>query len=113
MSLSYKNYYSYSDSLWPVYVMNEEVGFRCHLEGPKILVLEKQNETNKLDVYSMEQTSTPVFSCMHSEIRRIGKMGIFLYVEVGRRCRAGPGLLWLFFGNNNETAMQMRDILCR
>ncbi len=93
--------------------MPEEVGFRCQLEGPKILVLEKQNEINKLEIYSNDDHCSLLFSCMHSEIRRIGKMGIFLYVEVGRRCRAGPGLLWLFFGNDNNKSMEMREILCR
>ena len=93
--------------------MPEEVGFRCRLEGPKILVLENQNEMNQLEIYSEHEQLFPMFSCKHSEIRRIGKMGIFLYVEVGRRCRAGPGLLWLFFGSNNEKAIHMREILCK
>jgi len=39
----------------------------------------------------------------------MGKMGKFLYVEVGSRCSGGPGLVWIYFGSK-ERAMMMKDI---
>lgn len=66
-------------------------------------------DQGKLEIYSLADDHSPVVSLKHSMIRCTGKMGKWLYIEVGTRCRGGPGLLWMYFGSK-EKALWMKEV---
>lgn len=99
--------------MWPVYVAPEEMGAQCSIIGLRVLALRgKDSGSNMggLEVYSQADCNNPVLSCKHDSIRCTGKMGRYIYVELGSRCKGGPGLLWMYFGSK-EKANQMKDVL--
>ena len=105
-----------TDSVWPIYIPPDELGLRCGIQGPGVLTLQNQKpglSMSKLEIYSMANHQVPVLSCKHNEIRRTGKMGLFLYVEIGSRSKYGAGLLWMYFGSSNKKASSMRDLMCK
>ena len=91
------------------------MGSRCHITGLNILALRRTvtdpAHKGEIELYSPEDCHNPVITCTHNMIRLVGKMRVFVYVEFGRRCKGGPGLLWMYCGNNEETAAWMKDIL--
>ncbi len=96
--------------------MSEEVGSRCSILGSHILTLQSGvagSRHGKLKIYSPTDTSEPVIIWDHDKIRRTGKLGQLLFIEIGRRCHGGPGLLWMYTGNCNKKAYEMRDVLRR
>ena len=97
-----------------MYIPDDDVGGRCGVGGMRVLTLEGKvpgrNEEGILQLYSMADTTTAVFSLKHNTIRCTGKMGRWIYVEVGTRGRGGPGLLWMYFGSK-ERAVWMKDVL--
>lgn len=99
--------------MWPVYISTEDVGGKCGLTGMRALTLqgkvEGSAEQGRLELYSLADEHSPVLSLLHSTIRCTGKMGKWLYIEVGTRCRGGPGLLWMYFGSK-EKAVWMKEV---
>ncbi len=100
--------------MWPVFIGHEEVGLRLNITGLKVLALKGKTTSSsqlaKLEVYSLAAEQSPVLSCLHDRIRCSGKLGKWVYVELGSRCKGGPGLLWMFCGSQ-ERANRIRDAL--
>lgn len=102
--------------MWPVYILPEEVGSRCSIIGAHVLALQGRvagNRQGKLDIYSHTDVSDPVISWDHDKIRRTGKLGQLIFIEIGRRCQGGPGLVWMYTGSNIKNVYEMRDALRR
>ena len=102
------------DSAWAVYIMPEEVGSRCQMIGRLILLL-KGNVPNqsvgKLEIISPTDTGRPIVSWDRDKMRRTGKTGNLVFIEIGRRCQGGPGLVWMYAGF--EEAHPLRETLHR
>lgn len=103
-----------ADSSWPVYVAPEEVGGRCRLAGMQVLTLKgiekgHTQQQGEMKIYSLSDDRHPLLSLKHSTIRCTGKMGRWLYIEMGSRCKGGPGLLWMHFGSK-EKAVLMKEV---
>jgi hypothetical protein len=102
-----------TDFALPVYISADDVGGRCGIAGTMALTLhgkpQGSNEQGRMQIYSFVDEHTPAFFLKHSVIRCTGKMGKWLYIEVGTRSRGGPGLLWMYFGSK-EKAIMMKDI---
>ena len=99
-----------------MYILPEEVGSRCSIIGSNILALQKRVEGSrlgKLEIYNPTDSSEPAISWDHDKIRRTGKLGRLLFIEIGRRCRGGPGLVWMYTGANEKVAFELRDTLRR
>lgn len=104
------------DSVWPVYILPEEVGSRCSIIGTNALALHGRvagSRLGKLEIYSPADSSDPVISWDHDKIRRTGMLGHLLFIEIGRRCRGGPGLVWMYTGNSDKKVYELRDVLRR
>lgn len=102
--------------MWPVYILPEEVGSRCSIIGSHILTMQSRvagSRLGKLDIYSPADCSDPVISWDHDKIRRTGKLGQLLFIEIGRRCQGGPGLMWMYTGTCSKKAYEMRDVMRR
>lgn len=107
------NFYAVLDSAWPVYIAPEELGNQCNIAGLRILALQGKgagvNMHGSLEIYSPADYQTPALSCKHNAIRCTGRMGNYLYVEVGTRCTGGPGILWMYFGSTHKANL-MKDV---
>ena len=51
----------------------------------------------------------PIVSWGRDKLRRTGKTGNLVFVEIGRHCEGGPGLVWLYTGV--EQAQSLRETL--
>ena len=103
-----------TDSVWPVYILPEEVGSRCSIVGSKILSLQGRaggSRLGKLEIFNTTDTTEPTISWDHDKIRRTGKLGRLIFVEIGRRCKGGPGLVWMCTGADERKAYELRDTL--
>lgn len=104
---------SLSDSVWPVYILPEEVGSKKGMIGLHILVLRSgiPNYTmGQLDILSPTDLSQPVVTWDRDKMRRTGKTGHLVFIEIGRRCEGGPGLVWMYTGYQND-AQALRETL--
>ena len=100
------------DSVWAVYILPEEVGSRCTIIGMNVLALQSgvPNKTvGRLSIFSPADPSNPVLSWDRDKMRRTGKTGNLVFIEIGRRCQGGPGLVWMYAGV--EEAQALRETL--
>jgi hypothetical protein len=103
-----------ADSAWAVYIMPEEVGSRCQMIGRLILLLKggvPNQSVGKLEIISPTDAGNPIVSWDRDKMRRTGKTGNLVFIEIGRRCRGGPGLVWMYAGF--EEAHPLRETLHR
>ena len=95
--------------------MPEEVGSRCGMIGIHILLLKAgvpQQSVGRLEIVSPTNPSRPVIVAWdRDKMRRTGKTGNLVFMEIGRRCRGGPGLVWMYAGF--EEAHPLRETLHR
>lgn len=100
------------DSVWAVYILPEEVGTRCTIIGMNVLTLRSgvPNRTvGKLSIINPADPSNPLVSWERDKMRRTGKTGNLVFIEIGRRCQGGPGLVWMYAGS--EEAQALRETL--
>ena len=102
------------DSVWPVYILPEEVGLRCQIIGQNILTLRSQSRISlgELEIISPTDHKQVVIRWDRDKLRRSGKVGNLAFVEIGRRCVGGPGLVWMYVGFHNA-ARTLRETLQR
>lgn len=96
------------DSVWAVYILPEEVGSRVHVLGTHILALKSrisENQPGQLDIISPADP-TPIVTWDRDKMRRTGCLGNMVFVEIGRRCRGGPGLIWMYAGPKETAALR-------
>ena len=93
------------DSIWPVYILPEEVGMRCHIIGINFIALKSGVQGGSIDIYNGADPSTPLISWERDKIRRTGKTGNLVLIEIGRRCQGGPGLVWMYAGFSDAQAL--------
>ena len=93
--------FSFKASVWPVYILPEEVGSRINALGLHIVALRNisENHPGRLDIISPTDPTTPIVSWNRDRLRRTGGgIGSMVFVEIGRRCTGGPGLIWMYVG---------------
>ena len=86
---------SHLDSVWAVYILPEEVGSRCSVIGLNVIALRSGVEET-ICIFNPLDSTTAALTWDRDKIRRTGKMGNLVFLEVGRRCKGGPGLLWMY-----------------
>ena len=96
------------DSVWPVYILPEEVGSRLSIIGTNVVALKSggNGKIGHLDIYNPGDPSTPLISWDRDKMRRTGKTGHLVFIEIGRRCQGGPGLVWMYTGFNDAQALR-------
>jgi hypothetical protein len=103
-----------ADSAWAVYIMPEEVGSRCNMLGVHILLLRGgilNQSVGQLQIVSPSDAGKPIVAWDRDKMRRTGKTGNLVFIEIGRRCQGGPGLVWMYAGF--EEAHPLRETLHR
>ena len=97
-----------SDSVWPVYILSEEVGSRVNALGINIIALrslKSDTQPGQLDIISPTDHK-PIVTWDRDKIRRTGYLGNIVFIEIGRRCKAGPGLVWMYVGPADSAALR-------
>ena len=75
-----------------VYIINEDIGNMLGYEGLHIIGI-RRNST--LCIHNFH-TKSLLLSWDRDKLRRSGGIGCLGFMEVGRRCYGGPGLLWMY-----------------
>lgn len=94
--------------------MPEDVSLRCNMIGTHILLLKggvPHQTVGRLEIISPSDTGTPIVTWDRDKMRRTGKTGNLVFIEIGRRCTGGPGLVWMYAGF--EEAHALRETLHR
>lgn len=94
--------------------MPEDVSLRCNMIGTHILLLKggvPHQTVGRLEIISPSDTGTPIVTWDRDKMRRTGKTGNLVFIEIGRRCTGGPGLVWMYAGF--EEAHPLRETLHR
>ncbi|XP_019856449.1 PREDICTED: insulin receptor substrate 1-like isoform X2 [Amphimedon queenslandica] len=97
-----------ADSVWAVYILPEEVGSRVHVLGLHILTLKSrvsETQPGQLSIISAAD-HTPIVTWDRDKMRRTGCLGNMVFIEIGRRCRGGPGLVWMYVGPKETAALR-------
>ena len=82
--------------------------------GVHILLLRggvPNHSVGKLLIVSPVDASKPIVAWDRDKMRRTGKTGNLVFIEIGRRCQGGPGLVWMYAGF--EEAHPLRETLHR
>ncbi|XP_065887054.1 uncharacterized protein [Dysidea avara] len=81
-----------AEEAWVVYIINEGVGHTLGSKGFHIITIGKDSTLNILD-YDTEAVQV---TWDQDKIRRSGCVESLVFVEAGRRCHGGPGMLWMY-----------------
>ena len=77
-----------------MYFINEGVGPALKYTGLHIVTIQTTDLTfNIHNCYNGKH----LLSWDHCNIRRSGRVGPLVFLEVGRRCQGGPGVLWMYY----------------
>ena len=82
--------------------------------GVHILLLRggvPNHSVGQLLIVSPVDASKPIVAWDRDKMRRTGKTGNLVFIEIGRRCQGGPGLVWMYAGF--EEAHPLRETLHR
>ena len=78
--------------IWVVYLISEGVGLRLNFTGLHVVTIQTTNST--FNIYTYE--GKHLLAWEHRCIRRTGRVGPVVFLEGGRKCRGGPGVLWMY-----------------
>lgn len=79
---------------WGVAVVQAGIGEKAGLKNNAFCVVVVTSE-DQLKIYPWNVT-VPIITWDRDKLRRSGSIGDMVFMEAGRRCRFGPGLLWMF-----------------
>ena len=75
-----------------MYIINEDVGKKLGYEGLHIIAIRRNSTMNIHNFHSGKH----LLSWDRDKLRRSGCIGSLVFMEAGRRCYGGPGLLWMY-----------------
>ena len=96
----------YIAGIWVVYLINHGIGPGLNLNGLRIVAI--INLTfNIYDFYNGEH----LLAWEHCNIKGVGHINSLVFLEVGRGCQGGPGVLWMYCPDH--LAAEFRESLDR
>lgn len=96
----------HSAGIWVVYLINEGVGPKLNLTGLHFVTTQASNLT--FNIHSF-YNGKHLMAWEHCHIRRSGRVGPLVFLEIGRSCQGGPGVLWMYYPIH--LAAQLRESL--
>lgn len=78
---------------WGVVVIQAGIGDKAGLKNAFCVAVVTSDD--QLKIYPWNIT-TPIVTWDRDKLRRSGSIGDMVFMEAGRRCRFGPGLLWMY-----------------
>ncbi len=94
-------------------MLAEEVGSRVQALGVHIITLKSslmKGSPAQMSIIS-PLDSEPIVTWDANKMRRTGSLGNMVFIEIGRRCEGGPGLIWMYACQ--EDSDNFRDTLKR
>jgi len=83
----------YTDFIWVVYILRKGIAeSNITLAGLRIITIRSSAATFNVHDF---HTGKHLLSWDRASIRRSGCMKSLMFLEAGRRCAGGPGLLWM------------------
>ena len=92
-----------------MYILPEEVGSRLTLLGFHVVALRstlKNVHPGQLDIINPMEPNSPIVTWDRDKMRRTGCLGNMVFIEIGRRCRGGAGLIWMYAGQREAGALR-------
>lgn len=86
----------YTVSVWRVYIINEGVGKTLKCRGFHNITINRDSTLSIIN--SCNQV--PLATWDRDKIRRSGCLENLVFIEAGRRCQGGPGMLWMYCPQN-------------
>ena len=86
-------YFTLVASIFVVYLINEGVASILGLCGLHIITIKESDRMFNIYAYHTEKH---LVSWDHDKIRRSGCIESLVFIEPGRKCDGGPGLLWMY-----------------
>lgn len=85
------------DSVWAVYILPEEVGSRIQALGMQYLTLQSSLSSKTMATLKIISPldMEPIVTWEATKMRRTGNLNNMMFIEIGRRCEGGPGLIWM------------------
>ena len=102
-----------AESVWPVYIFPEEVGSKCDIKGLGIFALHStipNLSEGQLDIFNPSGHVTPLITWGRDKIRRAGRLGLLIWIEIGSGGEGGPGLVWMYTGDKGDAAALSRTL---
>jgi len=90
-----------------VYIIKEGIGPKL---GIGLHFVTTRDTDLTFNIYSFH-TGKLLLVWAHCNIRRSGRIGPLVFLEVGRSCQGGPGVLWMY--HPDHLAAQFRESLYR
>ena len=79
---------------WAVVVVLAGIGEKAGLNNALCVAVVTSDD--QLKIYPWNISTSPVITWDRDKLRRSGSIGDMVFMEAGRRCRFGPGLLWMY-----------------
>lgn len=89
---------------WGLCVLQDGIGARASLKHA--LCVAVVTEDDQVKIFPWKVTA-PQITWDRNKLRRSGSIGDLVFLEAGRRCRFGPGLLWMY--TKSEVALSLRE----
>ena len=65
-----------------------------------------RKSVGRLDIINPADPHHPIMSWDQDKMRKTGKTGNLVFIEIGRRCQGGPGLVWMYAGFDEAQALR-------
>ena len=108
LQISITSLFLYSADIWVVYLINEGVGPALNFTGLHIVTIRTTDLT--FNIYNF-YNGKHLLTWEHCNIRRSGCVGPLVFLEIGRRCQGGAGVLWMYYPTH--LAQEFRESLHR
>ena len=79
---------------WGIAVVQAGISNKAGLKNNAFCVIVVTSD-DQLKIYPWNVTTAPIITWDRDKLRRSGSIGNMAFLETGRRCRFGPGLLWM------------------
>ena len=79
-------------SIWRVYIINEGVGKALRCQGFHNITINRNSTLSIINCSNQVSVAT----WDRDKIRRCGCLDSLVFIEAGRRCHGGAGMLWMY-----------------
>ena len=89
---------------WGLCVLQAGIGAKAGLKGA--LCVAVITDHDQVKIFPWKVTSV-IIVWDRNKLRRSGSIGDLVFLEAGRRCTHGPGLLWMY--TKSDVALSLRE----
>ena len=94
---------------WGVVVVQAGIAEQARLKNAFCVVVVTSDD--RLKIYPWNAGTVPLITWDRDKLRRSGSIGDMVFMEAGRRCTFGPGMLWML--DKTRVSISLREGLHR